>query len=89
MYQNLIKGKKTTLKQIYFFVNMFSELGLQINFFLFILFCKVLTPMLIKKWGIPKKLFMLEFEGIRIPTLFKIILGIKDSIEIWWSRGLH
>ena len=37
----------------------------------------------------PQKIVMLEFEGIRIPTLFKIILGIKDSIEIWWSQGLH
>ena len=56
---------------------------------MFIIFCKLLTPILIKKLGIPKKLVMLEFEGIRIPTLFKIILGIKDSIEMWWSRGLH
>ena len=32
---------------------------------------------------------MLDFEGIRIPPLFKIILGAKDSIETWWSQGLH
>ena len=49
---------------------------------MFILFCKLLTPILIKRLGIPKKLVMLEFEEIRIPTLFKIILGIKDSIEM-------
>ena len=54
-----------------------------------ILFCKLLTPILIKKLGIPKKLIMLDFEGIRIPTLFKIILGAKNSIETWWSRGHH
>ena len=52
-----------------------------------ILFCKLLTPILIKKLGIPKKMF--EFEGIRIPTLFKIILGAKHSIETWLSQGLH
>ena len=51
-----------------------------------ILFFVLLTPILIKKLGIPKKLVMLELEGI---TLFKIIWGIKDSIEMWWSRGLH
>ena len=49
---------------------------------MFILFCKLLTPILIKKLGISKKLVMLEFEEIRIPTLFKIILVIKDSIEM-------
>ena len=54
-----------------------------------ILFCKLLTPILIKKLGIPKKLIMLDFEGIRIPTLFKIILGIRDSIEMQWSQAVH
>ena len=49
---------------------------------MFILFCKSLTPILIKRLGIPKKLVMLEFEEIKIPTLFKIILGIKDYIEM-------
>ena len=53
---------------------------------MFIIFCKLLTPILIKKLGIPKKLVMLEFEGIRIPTLFKIILGIKNSISLLESR---
>ena len=51
-----------------------------------ILFCELLTTILIKKLGIPKKLVMLEFEGIRIPNLFKMILGIKSSIEMWWSQ---
>ena len=34
----------------------------------------------------PKELVMLEFEGIRIPTLFKITLGVKDSINLVESR---
>ena len=29
---------------------------------------------------------MLEFEGIETPTLFKIILGVKDSIETYYFR---
>ena len=29
---------------------------------------------------------MLEFEGIRIPTLFKIILVVKDSIEAYYFK---
>ena len=31
---------------------------------------------------------MLDFEGIRIPPLFKIILGAKDSISLVESRTL-
>ena len=56
------------------------------SIFMVILFCELLTSILIKKLGIPKKLVMLEFEGIRIPNLFKMILGIKSSIEMWWSQ---
>ena len=43
------------------------------SIFMVILFCELLTSILIKKLGIPKKLVMLEF---------KIILGIKDSIKM-------
>ena len=34
----------------------------------------------------PKELVMLEFERIRIPALFKITLGVKDSINLVESR---
>ena len=28
----------------------------------------------------------MEFEGIRNPTLFKIILGVKDSVEAYYFK---
>ena len=28
----------------------------------------------------------MEFEGIKNPTLFKIILGVKDSIEAYYFK---
>ena len=84
-----LRERKLLWSYFIFLLTCFRNWIFKSIFFMFICFCKLLTPILIKKLGIPKKLIMLEFEGIRIPTLFKIILGAKNSIETWWSRGHH
>ena len=87
---NLTYEHDLECQESYFiFISKFLEIGnwkIDSNKFLWsFLFWELLTSILIKKLGIPKKLAMLEFEGIiTLGVNDSIDLGrVKDSIRIW------
>ena len=87
-FLNLIKGKKTSLKQFYFYEHVLGVGNWKISsnqFYSHFIF-EIRNSIFYQEIRNPKELVMLEFEGIRIPTLFKIILVVKDSIEAYYFK---
>ena len=70
-------------------MNMFQKLGIKkfphINFMV-ILFWELEIPILAKELGIPKNQSYWNLKELETPTLFKIILVVKDSIEAYYFK---